>query len=157
MIDVQTAIRPSALTDPAVQARAREARAANAKARAASPLRRDFHSDDTHEWERLARRYGVRLPPWGESPRRATMGRFLKKVGLTWQDHREWSGWSMPETWIEHNPGWPLRAWAGLMLEYRARRDVLTAPPSEEPQQIELAFPSTFTPPLTATRRRQSA
>ena len=113
----------SLFSDPATGAKAQATRAAKVKMRAESTLRRDFHADDRHAWEELARDYKVRLAPWGEAPTRTTVVRFLRKLGLTWQDHADWSGWPKPELWIAANPDWPLRAWQGLMLEHHDRRE----------------------------------
>ncbi|MGH7862457.1 MAG: hypothetical protein ACREOS_09490 [Candidatus Dormibacteraceae bacterium] len=108
----------------AMNAKALLAKKARAAVRATSPLRKDFA--DAHEWEQLASRYGVRLPPWGEPPTVALMIRFLHRLKVSIDECGDWSGWSGRDglkKWIESNPLWPARAWAGLLLEDVDRRD----------------------------------
>lgn len=105
----------AALASPEQRARARAARAAAAVARAASPLRRDFL--DAGLWESLARERGLRLPPWGTPPTPGGMRSWLRKCGVEVIDYLARAGERNLKTFGERNRGWPLRAWAGLVLE----------------------------------------
>ena len=102
-------------------AKARAASAAAKAARKVSTLRKDFL--DAPHWDDLARIYGVRLPPWGMPITVSAMRRWLRKVGLTSEWYREWSGEPKMDAFANRNPTWPLRAWAGLMLEERESAD----------------------------------
>jgi hypothetical protein len=105
---------PAGFSDDA-RTRAREARRAATKARAESTLRRDF-LEESH-WLELASHYGLRLPPWGMPCTPGQMARWLRKVGLSGKWYREWTGFGSLQDWIIANPLWPLRAFAGLLLE----------------------------------------
>lgn len=114
-----TATRSTSLSDPAVRAKAMEARRAAHAQRQASSLRRDFA--DATIWEQLAHARRVRLPAWGSAPTRASMLRWLHRLGISLSDYRAWVGFKEIEAWPRANPTWPLRAWVGLLLEWRAR------------------------------------
>jgi hypothetical protein len=106
---------------------ANAARAARQAARRASSLRRDFTEE--REWRKLAKVRNVRLPPWGQPPTPALMRRWLKRVGISTKDYLDCQGEGPldPRTnrnrrptlrdFAARNPDWPLRAWAGLLLE----------------------------------------
>jgi len=107
---------------PEQRAKSAATRAANAAARAASPLRRDFLDDQF--WQDLASRYNVRLPAWGVPITSGAIERWLRKLGLTIEWYRdEWSGERNLSDFAKRNPRWPLRAWVGLMLEEREHDD----------------------------------
>ena len=108
----------SALTPAERQAsleKARISRAVNTQARAASSLRRDFAEESV--WLELARSRGIRLPPYGVATTPGQMEKFLRKLNLSTEWYREWSGFPTLAVWPEHNPTWPLRAFVGLLLE----------------------------------------
>lgn len=94
---------------------------AEKKAHAAAHLRSDFL--DAEEWERLARVYSVRLPQWAAPCTTASMERWLRKVGIAVTAYKEWGNFKAMEDFPRLNPHWPLRAFVGLMLEERARKD----------------------------------
>ena len=98
-----------------IQAKARASRAANHAARQASTLRRDFL--DADYWEGLARDRGLRLPPWGAPCTLSAMRTRLHKAGLSQSKYEAHYG--KLAGFIEKTPTWPLRAWAGLVLEYQ--------------------------------------
>lgn len=95
--------------------RSREGRAAAKVARDASTLRRDY-LDEPH-WLELASTRGLRLPPYGMAMSVSGMRRWLHKLGHSDAWHKNWSGLAKVADFIALNPRWPLRAWAGLMLE----------------------------------------
>lgn len=80
-------------------------------------LLRDF--PQARVWEKLAKAKGLRLPRWNTRCTPSPMGAWLKKLGISVNQHNEWGGFSTLGEWIDLNPDWPLRAWVGLMLEYR--------------------------------------
>jgi len=96
-------------------AQAREAQRAAREARKALGLRTDFK--DAREWERLARLRGFRLPAWGVPPTPGRMRAILRRLGVGVPDYLEWAGEETLSDFARRNPLWPLRAWAGLVLE----------------------------------------
>jgi hypothetical protein len=104
---------------------ARQAGIAARAARGASPLRTDFL--DADNWTELAHTYGLRLPVWGTPCTTGAMTRWLKRTGLSVAWYREWSGYQSLQQWIDANPLWPLRAFAGLCLEEREAADYRAA------------------------------
>jgi hypothetical protein len=87
---------------------------------AAKPaLRRDFL--DEGEWKRLAKAAGIRLPQWQTPVTTAGMRRSLRKLGVSVKAYLAWSGETRLAEFAARNPDWPLRAWVGLVLEWRAR------------------------------------
>ncbi len=100
-------------------------------------LRSDFHSDDERNWQELATRAGVALPPYGIPCTTGRMEKFLRKIGLPVREYlEEISGYYTPTSkrrlsdWPDHNPTWPLKAWVGVILEYLERRGRIPAEPS---------------------------
>lgn len=87
----------------------------------ASPLRRDFV--DAPHWVELARVRHVRLPLWTTPCTTAGMRRWLRRAGLSLTWYRRWSGYRRLQDWIDDNPDWPLRAFAGICLEEREMLD----------------------------------
>jgi hypothetical protein len=51
------------------------------------------------------------------------MTRWLKRTGFSVAWYRQWSGYQSLQEWINANPLWPLRAFAGLCLEERESAD----------------------------------
>lgn len=105
--------------DAEMRARAQEARRAKAAARRTSALRRDFI--EAGWWLRLASARGLTLPPWGEPATTGAMETWLRKCGMSVPQYFRLSGFNSLGSWIRENPGWPLRAWAGICLEWEAR------------------------------------
>lgn len=88
----------------------------NAKDRKrALPLKRDFAS--APHWLELARARNVRLPLWTTPCTTSGMRRWLRRAGLSVGWYRRWSGYRSLQEWIDANPRWPLRAFAGICLE----------------------------------------
>lgn len=105
-------------SDPAARANAAAAKAAKVAARRASALRRNFA--DAHEWERLARERGVRMPPWGEPLTTTLMRAWFTRLGTSGTAYLAWSGEKTLDDFHRRNPDWPARAWVGLLLEWQA-------------------------------------
>jgi hypothetical protein len=79
---------------------------------------RDFYAEDRETWATAARVEGVRLPSdWTEPCTTARMHNFLTKAGIPKQKYNEWWGMNIKQT-IDANPEWPLRAWAGIVVEH---------------------------------------
>ena len=112
--------QPPAFT-PEQRAKSRATRTANAAARAASTLRHDFLDDPN--WVALAHRYGVHLPLWGMPCTPGQMRRWLRTLGFSGAWYREWCGFHSLQEWIDANRLWPLRSFAGLLLEERESED----------------------------------
>lgn len=96
-----------------------ELRAAAQKAlaniRATAEYRRDFL--DNNEWDRLGQKFNVRLPQWHQGPETGKLERWLRKLGVSIADYKEYSADKYMSDFARLNPGWPLRAFVGLILE----------------------------------------
>lgn len=79
---------------------------------------RTIFSDDDH-WIELAKAYGQKLPKWYLPPEPRRMRSWLRKLGLKEKAYKEacGEGWEL-EDFALLNPDWPLRAFAGILLEY---------------------------------------
>ena len=95
--------------------KATAARAAHSAERKASKLRRSFDTDDL--WMDLAKRRKLRLPPYGEAATAANLRSFLRKCGVTGTAYEAELGCTLAE-YCAWNPTYPLRALAGIALEY---------------------------------------
>lgn len=73
--------------------------------------------DDEAEWRLLAKRYGVRLPPYGLPCTTAGFRRFLRALGVKTKDYMAWDADKTLDGFAQRNPGAPLKQWAGLILE----------------------------------------
>lgn len=93
--------------------KARAARAVHSAERRASTLRMDF-ADQQH-WSDLARELKLRLPPWGIPCTVSRMRTFLHKCNLSQLAYERY--YDKLSSFAKNNPDWPLRAWAGLVLE----------------------------------------
>jgi hypothetical protein len=96
--------------------KAREARIRKQQERKQSTLRRDFLSYSL--WVELASARKLNLPPWGEPVRPTGMRRWLNKLGISATAYLSWAGEADLKQFAQNNPDWPLRAWAGLVLEH---------------------------------------
>ena len=105
--------------------RANAARKDRQTTRKLSTLRHDFLDADL--WLQLASQRGLRLPPWGKPATVSNMRTWLHKVGWSQQQFEEWSGCSLRH-FIALNSEWPLRAFAGVVLEVQSEH--LDTPPS---------------------------
>lgn len=79
-------------------------------------LRAEFFDDA--EWLRLCDRTRYILPDWSVSPTRENIRLWLNRLDIREVDYREAMQTSVADM-IELNPTWPLRAFVGLLLEYR--------------------------------------
>lgn len=84
-------------------------------------LKRSDFIDAPH-WKKLASKFKVRLPSWKMAPSPHWMELYLKRLGLPHSDYKDWSGFGSFREFIEANPGWPLTAFVGLMLEVKERK-----------------------------------
>ncbi len=87
---------------------------------AAGKLRSNFL--DRAEWDRLAKAAKVRMPAWTTPMSRPLLIRWIHRLGLSLTDYQVWSGFKQPEEFITANADWPLRAFVGLLLEFRELR-----------------------------------
>lgn len=107
-------VRPGRVLSDADRAAALGARKANAAARRASILRRNFK--DARNWQRLASARGLTLPPWGKPVTPGAMEHWLREVGVPIPAYLEWAGEQSLRDFAVNNPNWPLRAWVGTWL-----------------------------------------
>lgn len=114
-IPLPQTVKPAFRLTLEARARAAEARKDRVAARKSSSLRRDFL--DALRWEDMARARGLRLPPWGEPATPAGMEKWLRKLGMPVSAYLSWTGEATLRDFAGNNPDWPLRAWAGLVLE----------------------------------------
>lgn len=121
---------PRGQMDPETRKRALEMAWAANKEKAVARARRkeegvqgirpvtDFYEEDVQMWADAARIEGVRLPKtWDEPCTTARMHQFLTRAGVPKAKYNEWWGMNLKQT-IAANPEWPLRAWAGLVVEH---------------------------------------
>ena len=95
--------------------KAAQTRKANAALRATSALRKDFGTDGY--WVELAHGRHMRLPAWGTPITTSAIRKWLKKLGRSVEWYRDWQGEKDLADFTKRNPGWPLRALIGLLLE----------------------------------------
>lgn len=92
-----------------------------ARIAAGAHFRRDF--PDAPLWEELASARGIRLPQWHEPPTPGQMGKWLRKLGISWQDYKVLTGERKMTDFARNNPDWGLRPWVGLLLESQESRE----------------------------------
>lgn len=78
-------------------------------------LRSDFKDDDT--WHDLAIKHKVRLPHWGTPLTTGVIENWLHKLNIPLKAYYDWFGDKTMRAFIDMNPTWPARAFAGLLLE----------------------------------------
>jgi hypothetical protein len=100
-------------------AKALEAKKAKTAARRASALRRDF--PEAGRWLEMASARDLTLPPWGEPLTTGLMENWLRKCGMPVSVYFRLAGESSLRDFAANNPGWPARAWAGIVLEFQAK------------------------------------
>lgn len=115
----------------ALRARGAEVRAQKKAERAASPLRQDFK--DEPRWVEMAKERGLTLPPWGDPPTPKLMAAWLRKCGVTQKEYLDWFGEGTMASFQRQNPRWPLRAFAGIILECLDNGQILAT--STRPRQ----------------------
>jgi hypothetical protein len=74
-------------------------------------------------WERLATEAGVRLPQGRTKLTTGAMEWWLRRLKIPAKDFSAWSGLSLGK-WLEYNPSWTYRQFAGLVLEHREQMGV---------------------------------
>ena len=81
--------------------------------------RSDFK--DSANWDQLADRYLSRyvLPDWSVKCSADKMDLWVDRCGLSKSEYMDYTATGF-EDWIALNPAWPLRAFIGLILEYRS-------------------------------------
>jgi len=72
---------------------------------------------DAANWTELASKRGLRLPSSKTRCTRGGMEKWLRRLGLSTDWYREYTGFRSLSEWIAANPDWPLKAFVGLMLE----------------------------------------
>ena len=85
------------------------------KDEATGSLKSDFQTAGW--WDHLAEKYRIELPPWTSQPREQAMKDFLKELHVSWRSYVAYTGEDNWEVFRFFNPRWPIRAWAGLILE----------------------------------------
>ena len=77
---------------------------------------------DSGHWEDLAEKMmPYRLPEWSVRPTIQLMKEWMKRLGIREVIYMESMNTSL-KTWIRLNPTWPLRAFVGVLLEYKYQR-----------------------------------
>jgi hypothetical protein len=76
---------------------------------------------DAGRWDELAAKYlpRYRLPGWDTPCHPVAMRWWLKRLGMSERAYEKATATSL-EDFIRLNPGWPLRAWIGTVLEMKA-------------------------------------
>lgn len=70
-------------------------------------------------WKYLAKEAGLQLPKYGTKLSTGAMTRWRRKLGMSIQEYLEYSGKQTFKQFINANPAWGLRAFAGILLEWR--------------------------------------
>lgn len=87
------------------------------KAEAGKLLFHDFC--DLPHWQKLAKKYGVRLPnSYIPNSDVKHLKKVIKKLGVDYKDYLEACGYSNFSQFHKDNPTWPLYAEVGLFLEH---------------------------------------
>ena len=84
-------------------------------------MKTDWLDDET--WQDMARDRGLKLPAMYLLPTPTAIRRWLRRLGMTNAEFREWGGYATLEDFARLNPRWPLRALVGILLEYVTERD----------------------------------
>jgi len=87
-----------------------------------TPVSNQLKSDfmDSAHWDTLAERLmPYRMPDWDVPATVQDMGVWLDRLEINEKVYREAMNTSLHE-WVDLNPTWPLRAFVGLLLEYKA-------------------------------------
>lgn len=80
-------------------------------------LRQDFA--EAYLWTELAHAIKFRLPLWRLKCTTGGMRRALKKLGIPVDEYLEANNEKNLKAFAKNNPEWPLRAWVGLLLEWK--------------------------------------
>ena len=80
---------------------------------------------DMGDWESLARRHHIRLPQHNTPLTTGRMERLLLLTGKSIGWYRDWSGFRSLKGFIEANPEWSARAFAGLLIENLDSYDIV--------------------------------
>jgi hypothetical protein len=81
-----------------------------------NPLKADFY--DSSEWERLCERTRYVLPNWSVYATRENIRLWLCRLDIKEAVYREAMQTNIDDM-LALNPTWPLRAFVGLLLEYK--------------------------------------
>jgi hypothetical protein len=73
---------------------------------------------DDRLWLTLAREAGIRLPRHSAAWTTTGARRWLRKLGVSLEAYLDWTGYRRLRTFGALNPGWGLRPWAGILLEW---------------------------------------
>ncbi len=81
-------------------------------------LRTEDSYKDQLRWAEMAKDRGIRLPQWKMKCTTGGMRRWLKKINRdpTW--YLDKTNEKTLKVFAINNPDWPLRAWAGICLEW---------------------------------------
>ena len=81
-----------------------------------NPLKADFY--DSAEWERLCERTRYVLPDWSVYATKENIRLWLNRLEIKEADYREAMQTNIDDM-LALNPTWPLRAFVGLLLEFK--------------------------------------
>ena len=70
-------------------------------------------------WEQLAADANLRLPRGDAKYTTGAMERWLRRLGIPVAAYLVWDGSKSLREFVQRNPSWTYRAWAGLVLEHR--------------------------------------
>ena len=82
----------------------------------AKRIEQDKYLEET-DWVEMAKSLGLRLPGYGKNVTTGAMTRWIKALGSTVPKYLEWAQEKSLVSFAKNNPSWPLRSWAGLVLE----------------------------------------
>lgn len=93
----------------------------------------DFGVDQLR-WAQLAKDRRLRLPLWRMPCTTGGMRRWLKKIKRDPSWYLDHSGERTLKVFAQNNPDWPLRAWAGICLEWVQDEDHKSLEEDYEPE-----------------------
>ena len=86
-------------------------------------LRTEESFADRYDWQDMARDRDIRLPLWRFSCTTGGMRKFLRKLEIPVEEYLAANNEKNLKHFGQMNPDWPLRAWAGLQLEWLIWKD----------------------------------
>ena len=73
---------------------------------------------DSAEWDKMLAKTRYRMPGWEVMPTIQSMELWLDRLDINKRVYVDQTQTSLKD-WVILNPGWPLRAFVGLLLEFK--------------------------------------
>lgn len=88
-------------------------------------LRSEAEFSDALDWRKMAEKHLSRyiLPDWGVPCTEDGMSLWVDRLNISKSEYMTYLNTSFQD-WMGMNPDWPMRAWIGLMCEFKDSRKV---------------------------------